>query len=110
MEPLLIVLIVISLLILVSLVANNSKSKTNLTTNFDITQTNEFKHGINHGFSLVQIVLYKMWKESEILDFDNMNDTVKNNILEITQDKTKLMKWNEEYMSYIKSKERKDDF
>ena len=70
----------------------------------DSVETPEFKAGMNHAFYLVQMCLYKMYHEEELLDFESINNDIKNNLLNITEDKQKFNTWFNKYNEFLKSK------
>ena len=80
-----------------------SKNNVNKTA-LQISESPEFQAGLNHGFSLIQICLFKMWEDQEILDFDSISDEIKQTLNNVTQDKESFMKWQDKYVEYLKKK------
>lgn len=72
--------------------------------NQNVSETQEFRAGMNHAFHLVQMCLYKMWNTNDILDFDNINESIKENLLTITNSKENFKIWFNKYNEYLKSK------
>lgn len=71
--------------------------------------TPEFSAGMNHAFYLVQMCLFKMWDSNDILDFESINDNIKENLESITGNKQMFAKWFNKFNEYIKSKGSKND-
>jgi len=113
MNPIIIITILISVILLFILhvvdtisikMDYRDKNKNNDNSNKKpIQETEEFKAGLNYGFSLVQISLYKMWSEQDILDFDSINNNVKNNILTLSKSPEDFNKWQSQFVEYIKN-------
>ena len=117
MTPLMINGIVVLILILLTLVSisghlsrSYSNNSNNYTNNKQINphDTPLFKAGAGQAFTLVQIVLYKMWNENEILDFDNMNIDIQKHIMDLTTSPADLQKWNTKFLEYMKQKEQEN--
>lgn len=100
-------------LLLLLLIANTINTKLDYIFNNDYEEENldnkhdnpEFKAGVNHGFSLIQICLYKMYSDLSILDFDSLNDDIKANLLDLTKSPENFQNWQNKYINYLKSKE-----
>lgn len=86
-------------------------NKTNTDNNIKAVDTYNnpiFREGIDYAFNVIRISLFKMWKDQDILDFENIDETIKHNIHELTNNPDKLKKINEQYQEYIKSKPDKE--
>jgi hypothetical protein len=102
-------IISVFILILILLIVNSIYIKigSNIDTKDNkppINETKEFAAGMNHGFSLVLIALYKMWEEQNILDFDSLNEDLKTNVFTITSSPDKFLTWQNKLTEYIKNK------
>jgi hypothetical protein len=103
------------LFVLVQVVAINIKTDSLKTSNNnqnqktinDIMNSFEFKEGTNYALTIIRICVFKMWQDQEILDFDNIDESIKANLTEITSNPEKLKEWNQKYSEYLNSK--KDD-
>jgi hypothetical protein len=105
--------LVIVLLLLILLVVNAISIKMDYLNKDSsekkaVNETPEFQAGVNHAFSLVQICLYKMWSDQDILDFDSLNDNIKSNLMIITNNPDNFKKWHEQYTEYLKNKNTGD--
>ena len=101
-------ILVIFILLLILLVTHAISIKMNYLNNdeeqIQTQNTPEFQAGVNHAFSLIQISLYKMWSEQELLDFDSINDNIKNNILTITKNQENFKTWHNKYIEHLQNK------
>lgn len=68
--------------------------------------TQDFKNGINYAWSVMQVCLYKMYKENDILDFDNIFQDILKNINTLSNNNDEMKKWNIEYIKYIEEKNK----
>jgi hypothetical protein len=66
-----------------------------------------FKHGSIHTWSLINISLFKMWTDSEILDFDSLYGKLSQTIQDLSINPKKLEEWETKYKSHVE--ERKND-
>lgn len=71
--------------------------------------TKAFKEGTNNNWAVVQTILYKLYIEDCLLDFDSLNEKIKENMRAFEKDKNSLIEWNVRYVAYVneKKEERK---
>lgn len=63
-----------------------------------------FKKGVDYSWGILQISLYKMFKEDKLLDFDSLFIEISNNIKDLSGNEQELLKWNDEYAEYLKNR------
>ena len=106
METKTITIILILILILINTIdikfkLNKPKNKSDTEPSID---SKDFNLGVNYALTLFRLCLFKMWKDDDILDFDNMDETIKNNLNNITNNQQQLVKLNENLKQHIQSK------
>jgi uncharacterized membrane protein len=80
---------------------NNNQENENPSTN-EITI---FKEGLQRTWNIVNVSLYKMWKDLEILDFDSLQETLQKTLNELSDDPVKMEEWFKKFNDYIKEKQ-----
>ena len=104
MELGIIALLIIQSLILL-LINNLANSKESSKNNKD--EEKNFKNGINQGINqtcfTVQISLFKMWQEMDIIDFDSLYLKLLENLDKLTKNSNEFEKWNEKFIEYVKN-------
>jgi ABC-type transport system involved in multi-copper enzyme maturation permease subunit len=104
----LILILILMALFYIAFKLDNSTSTSNSDPNVPLHETKEFQLGLNHAFSLIQICLYKMWSDQDILDFDSINKDIQNNLINITKDPNDFNLWQNKYVEYLKNKHEED--
>jgi len=61
-----------------------------------------FRQGARQNWLTVNVCLYKMWTELEILDYDNISSKLQETLEELTSDQNKLEEWASKFNIYIK--------
>jgi len=104
-----IVLILIAILLVLSSVLTAIKELPVGVTNSSITDFHKesFKKGVNHNWAVVQTILYKLYKEDTLLDYDSLHNKIKENMLMFENDINSLNKWNKKYIDHITKEESK---
>jgi len=63
-----------------------------------------FRKGMDYGFTILHMSLYKMFVDNNLLDYDSLNVEVRKNI-DIFINNPELMKnWNQQYIKYANEK------
>lgn len=64
-----------------------------------------FQEGLNNAFVLVNVSLYKMWKDLDILDFDSLYIKLNENAEKLAKDDNKMNEWLKDFNEYITGKQ-----
>ena len=64
-----------------------------------------FRQGARQNWITVNVCLYKMWTELEILDYDSLQGKLQETIQELTDNPQKLEEWGKKFNKYIKEQE-----
>jgi len=97
-------------LVLLLFSANNLKSKNN---DLQINQENPhnidiFRQGLQQSWMHVNVSLYKMWDEQEILDFQSLQTKLQQTLESLTKDPAEMTKWAEKFKEYLKEQEKQE--
>lgn len=65
-----------------------------------------FKDGVQHSWAAINISLYKMWNQLDILDFDNLQEKLQITINELTTNPVLMEEWNKKFTEYLKEREK----
>jgi hypothetical protein len=80
------------------------------TSNIDLPS---FKMGLNQGFFMVQMGLYKIWVEggSSMLigTYENLRTEIDQNVFQFFSDKEKMQEWNDKFGTFLKENSKKED-
>ena len=71
--------------------------------------TIEFKRGIDHSWMMVQIAMFKMQDDKDILDSDSILSCLSRNLEFLSTHPGDLKKWNVQYIEYLKKKKELED-
>jgi hypothetical protein len=67
-----------------------------------------FRSGLNQGFFIFQMGLYKLWIESGesmlIGTFDNIQTEIDQKIMQLLSDQAQMKEWNDKFIKYIEAK------
>jgi len=61
-----------------------------------------FRQGLQQGWTHVNIALYKMYTELEILDFDSLQSKLQQTIDALATNSEELNKWSVKFREYLK--------
>jgi hypothetical protein len=75
----------------------------------NIVVTKDFRNGISYAWSVMQVCLFKMYKQNDILDFDNLFTDVMENVQELSNNSEEMKKWNDDYIKYRDEKNKEDN-
>lgn len=98
-------LILLILFILYGSVENNNyKNSDNDPKNINDKRDLEiFKSGLQQTWTYVNVSLYKMYRELDILDFDSIQNKLQQTLDELTTDPEKMEKWVKKLNDYVKN-------
>lgn len=65
----------------------------------------EFQIGSKHTWALVNIALYKMYTELEILDYDSLQIKLAKTIDDLSTNQTKLSEWRNKLDEYVQDQQ-----
>lgn len=65
-----------------------------------------FRQGLHQGWMHVNISLYKMWSEMDILDFDSIQNKLQQTLENLANNPNELNKWYEKFKEYLKDYEK----
>lgn len=65
-----------------------------------------FKEGCNQNWAVIQTILFKMYSENELLDYDSIYVRLREQLDKFSRDNTDLVEWNKKYVQYLKDKGR----
>lgn len=68
--------------------------------------TTDFLNGFNNAWICVQVCLYKLYKENELLDFDSLFIAISSEFELMSKNRDELRKWNIEYLEYMNAKKQ----
>jgi hypothetical protein len=106
-------LLVILLFLIYSKIHNLENNSIN-NFNFEETLGNEenvisdeskiqiYKDGIQQNWIFVNICLFKMWNELDILDFESLQNKLRKNLEELSLNKEEMDLWAQKFNDYIK--------
>lgn len=91
--------------------SSNKNSKTN--NDLQINQGNPnnidiFRQGLQQSWMHVNVSLYKMWDEQEILDFQSLQTKLQQTLESLTKDPAEMTKWAEKFKEYLKQQENQE--
>jgi hypothetical protein len=61
-----------------------------------------YRQGLQQGWMHVNISLYKMWTELDILDFESIQSKLQQTLEFLAKDPSELNKWAEKFKEYLK--------
>jgi len=61
-----------------------------------------YRQGLQQGWMHVNVSLYKMWTELDILDFDSIQNKLQQTLEKLASDPKELMIWSEKFKEYLK--------
>ena len=67
---------------------------------------NIFRQGLQQGWMHVNISLYKMYTELEILDFDSLQSKLQQTIESLSTNSDEMNKWSIKFREYLKEQEK----
>lgn len=62
-----------------------------------------YRQGIQQGWMHVNVSLYKMWNELDILDFENIQSKLQQTLEILASNPDELMKWHKKLNEYLKA-------
>ena len=65
-----------------------------------------FRHGAKQNWLTINVCLYKMWNELEILDYDNISTKLQQTLEELTNSPEKLEEWAKKFNEYIQEQKK----
>ena len=65
-------------------------------------ELNIFRHGLQQGWMHVNISLYKMYTELDILDFESLQSKLQQTLESLASDPEELNKWQTKFKEYLK--------
>lgn len=80
------------------------KNNTNVSSDESLLVQKEmdaFQKGLQQGWMHVNISLYKMWNELDILDFDSIQSKLQQTIENLANDPKEMKKWAERFKEYL---------
>jgi hypothetical protein len=99
-------IIITFLLILITLllldINNNIKNKKTEHPQKEVNQQELFANGANYSWITVQVALYKMWQEMNILDFENMVKELSTQFQFFNTNTSEFKNWHAKYIEYLK--------
>jgi hypothetical protein len=69
-----------------------------------LAASKDFQFGVDNALILTQIVLYKLYCENSILDYDSISEAMTNTIRELLKDPLTLRDWNDKFTIYMSTK------
>ena len=60
-----------------------------------------FRHGARQNWFAVNICLYKMWDEMDILDYDVLTQKLQQNLEEMINNPDRLKEWSDKFNEYV---------
>lgn len=63
-----------------------------------------YKRGLQQNWILVNICLYKMWNEMEIIDFESLHKKLQEHLEFFSQNPQELEKWQMDLQKYLQNK------
>lgn len=63
-----------------------------------------FTNGVKQGWLHVNISLFKMWNDLDILDYDTMREKLQENLQLIANDEQAMKTWAEKFKTYVEEK------
>jgi hypothetical protein len=63
---------------------------------------NIFRQGLQQSWMHVNISLYKMWNDLDILDFDSIQTKLQQTLESLSKDQEEMNKWAEKFKEYLK--------
>lgn len=61
-----------------------------------------YRQGLQQSWMHVNISLYKMWTELEILDFESIQSKLQQTLESLAKDPNEMNKWAEKFKEYLK--------
>jgi hypothetical protein len=94
--------------------SNNKNSKSTTNNDLQINQQGNpnsidiFRQGLQQSWMHVNVSLYKMWNELEILDFQSLQTKLQQTLESLTKDPAEMTKWAEKFKEYLKEQEKQE--
>lgn len=99
---------IIILLCLVIFIQFAIYDKVNIKQKEQDTQSNDleiFRQGARQNWITINVCLFKMWNELDILDFESIQNKLQETIQELTNDPKKLDEWGKKFNDYFKEQQ-----
>ena len=68
-----------------------------------------FDNGATMVSTLIQISLYKMYKNNDILDFESLNNKIGETVNYLNSNSGEFEKWNQQYFEYLEKQVNDED-
>jgi hypothetical protein len=94
--------VIIILLFLINDNILKIKNSNNNVSNNNEKELELFRQGARQNWITVNVCLYKMYTELEILDYDSLQNRLRQNIEELTANPKILDEWGKKYNDYLK--------
>jgi len=97
--------IMLALFNLIDRVARLDNGKKQEVVQPQSSQMMHFKNGGMHTWMMVNIALYKMYSELEILDYDSLQDKLTKTLEELSANENILAEWSQKFHAYVHTKD-----
>lgn len=68
-----------------------------------------FDKGVQETLSVLQLSVFKMWQDNDILDFENFSNRMIQNFDHFVKNQGEWVKWNDKFQNYVKEKIENDE-
>lgn len=68
-----------------------------------------FKQGLHQNWMIVNISLYKMWMELDILDYDSLQLKLQKTLEQLSNNNVELQNWSKKFQEYLIQKEQENN-
>jgi len=98
------------IIILFALYGQNSTYLQKTFSNNNNTKELEiFRSGLKQTWMYVNVSLFKMWNELDILDYDSLQSKLQQTLDDLSQNPKKMEEWSQKFNEYMKNQENLGD-
>lgn len=92
-----------------TVVENKSKEPNNDIKDVDKRDIEIFRSGLQQTWTYVNVSLYKMYRELDILDFDSIQNKLQQTLDELVKSPEEMERWAKKFNDYVKNQENEGE-